>query len=141
MSRVSSMLSVVCVTAATRSGSGSWIFSASSTLPTSTTLPRRDAERAFHFLMTGVPDQYHGAIFVGIALDLEMDLGHQRAGRIDHAQAAIFGAIPFARRDAMSAENHALAFGHLIEGFDENRAFLFEGLEHEAVVHYLMAHI
>ena len=41
----------------------------------------------------------------------------------------------------MGAENHALALGHLGEGFDENRALLFQRFEHEAVVHYLMAHI
>ena len=41
----------------------------------------------------------------------------------------------------MGAENHTLAFGNLGEGFDENRALLFQGLQHETVVHYLMANV
>ncbi len=101
----------------------------------------RDAEGAFHFLVAVVADEDHGAALGGVALDFEMDLGHQRAGGIDNAQVAILGAIPFAGRDAMGAENDALAVGHLVEALDENRALLFQRLQHEAVVHDLMAHI
>jgi len=70
-----------------------------------------------------------------------MDLGHQRAGRVDHAELAILGAIPFGGRDAVSAEDDALTLGDLVEALDKNRALFFERFEHEAVVHYLMAHI
>jgi hypothetical protein len=40
----------------------------------------------------------------------------------------------------MSTEDDAVAFWHLIEGIDEDRALAFERLEHEAVVNYLMTH-
>jgi hypothetical protein len=91
--------------------------------------------------MTRMPDEHHGATFVGVTLDLEVDLGDERAGRIDYAQAAILGAIPFAGGNAMRTENHALALGHFVEALDENRAFLFERFQHKSVMHYLMTHV
>ena len=54
---------------------------------------------------------------------------------------AILGAIPFAGRDAMGAEDDALAGRDLVEALDKNRALVFQRLEHEAVVHDLMAHV
>ena len=91
--------------------------------------------------MAGVADEDDGAAFVVVLFDFEMDLGDERAGGVDNAQVAVLGAIPFAGRDAVGAEDDALAGGHLVEAFDENRAFLFQRLEHEAVVHDLMAHV
>ena len=114
---------------------------ASATLPTSTHLAGGDAERALHFFVAGVADEDHGAAFVIVFFDFEMDLGDERAGGVDNAQLAVFGAVPFAGRDAMRAENDALAGRHLVEALDKNRAFAFQRLEHEAVVNDLMAHI
>ena len=90
--------------------------------------------------MAGVADQDYGAAFVGIALDFVMDFGDQRAGRVDHAQIALAGAVPFAGRNSVSAEDHALAAGNFIKALDENRALGLKRFEHEAVVNYLMAH-
>ncbi len=104
-------------------------------------LARRDAQRALHFLVAGVADEDHGATLVVVFLDFEMDLGDERAGGVDNAQSAILGAIPFAGRDPMSAEDHALAGGNLVEALDKNRAFAFERFEHETVVDDLMAHV
>ena len=101
----------------------------------------RDAERALDLLVARVADQDHAAVLARIALDLEMHLGDQRAGGVDHAQTPVVRALPFAGRDAVRAEDHALALGHFGEVFDENRAFLDQRFEHEAVVHDLMAHV
>jgi hypothetical protein len=104
-------------------------------------LAGRDAESALHFLVAGVADEDHGAALVVIFFYFEMDLGDQRAGGVDNAQRAVLGAVPFAGRDAVRAEDDALAAGNLVEALDENRAFLLERLEHEAVVHYLMTYV
>ena len=101
----------------------------------------RDAEGALHFLVAGMANQDNGAALVVVLFDFEMDLGDERAGGVDNPQFAILGAVPFAGRDAMSAENDALAGGHLVEALDKNRALAFQRLEHEAVVHDLMAHV
>ena len=141
ISRVSSTLSVVCVTAAMRSRILDRDSARFGNAADQHHLAGRDAERALHFLVAGVADQDHGAALVVVLFDFEMDLGNERAGGVDNAQVAVLGAVPFAGRDAMSAENDALAGGHLVEALDKNRAFAFQCLEHEAVVHDLMAHV
>src|SRR5580704_3945819 len=100
-----------------------------------------DAQSALHFLVARMADENHGAAFVVEFFYFEMNLGDQRAGGVDYAQLAVFGAVPFAGRDAMRAEDDALAGGHLVEALDENRALAFERFEHEAVVNDLMAHV
>src|ERR1700747_1189319 len=70
-----------------------------------------------------------------------MDLGYQWTGCVHYTQMARPRAIPFARCDAMGAENHSLAFWHFFEVFDKDRALAFKCLEHEPVVHDLMAYI
>ena len=80
-------------------------------------------------------------MFLGVALDLRMDLGYQRTSGIDDTQLTLGRSIPFAGRHPVRAENDALPFRNLFERIDKDGALTFEGLEHEAVVHYLMAHI
>src|SRR5579871_4792192 len=70
-----------------------------------------------------------------------MDFGDQRTSGVDDAQLTLRGPIPFAGRHPVRAENDALPFRDLFERIDKDGALAFEGLEHEAVVHYLMAHI
>ena len=141
ISRVSSTLSVVWVTAAMRSGFSTLTVRASATRSDQHHLAGGDAEGAFHFFVAGMADENHGAALVVVFFDFEMDLGDERAGGVDDAQRAILGAVPFAGRDAVRAEDDALAGGHLVEALDKNRAFAFERLEHEAVVNDLMAHV
>ncbi len=141
ISRVSSTLSVVCVTAAIRSPILDRDRARLRDAAHQHHLAGRDAERALHFLVAGVANQDNGAALVVVLFDFEMNLGDERAGGVDNAQLAVLGAVPFAGRDPMSAEDDALAGGHLVEALDKNRAFLFQRLEHEAVVHDLMAHV
>ena len=47
------------------------------------------AHRAFDLGMAGMADQDDLAALVGIALALDMDLGDQRAGRVDDRQPAL----------------------------------------------------
>ena len=141
ISRVSSTLSVVWLTAATRSRVGNLGHLGLLHAADQQHAAGRDAERALDLLVAGVADQDHAAVLARVALDFEMHLGDQRAGGVDDAESPGARALPFAGRDAVRAEDHALALGHFAEVFDEDRAFLLERLEHEAVVHDLMAHV
>ena len=86
ISRVSSTLSVVCVTAAIRSGF--WTADAARFFHAADQhdFAGRDAERALNFLVAGVADEDNGAAFVVVFLDFEMDLGDERAGGVDNAE-------------------------------------------------------
>ena len=55
------------------------------------TRPVDPAHRALDLGMAGMADQDDLAALVGVALALDMHLGDQRAGRVDHRQAALAG--------------------------------------------------
>src|SRR6185437_11125466 len=104
-------------------------------------LPRCHPESALHLLMTGMADQDHGAALIGISLDFGVHLGDERARRVDNPQLTDASAIPFAGRNPVGAENHALAPRHVVKALDENRALPLQGLKHEAIVNYLMTDV
>ena len=91
--------------------------------------------------MAGVADQHHVAPGAAVARDFQMHLGHQRAGRVEHLQAAARGLGAHRLRDAVGAEDHGRAVGHLVEFLDEDRAALLEVFDHEPVVHDFVAHV
>jgi len=70
-----------------------------------------------------------------------MHLGHQRAGRVEHRQAARFGLAAHRLRHAMRAENQDAAGRHIGQLLDEHRAFAAQVIHHEFVVHHLVAHV
>src|SRR5690606_3662548 len=86
-------------------------------------------------------DQDHVAAGAAVARDLEMDLGDQRAGRIEHLQPAPLGLAAHRLRDAVRAEDHGGAVAHLVELLDEDRAALLEVVDHVAVVDDLVPHV
>ena len=73
--------------------------------------------------------------------DFHMHLGHQRARRVEHAQAARLGFRAHGLRHAVRAENHRTAVGHFVQVLDEDRAFLAQILDDVGVVHDLVAHV
>src|SRR5215510_8285101 len=85
--------------------------------------------------MAGVSDQDHDATLCEVALPLSMDLGDQRTGRIEYAQAARFRLLFHPARDSMCAEDGDRAGGHFRQMFDEARALGAQTLNHMAVVH------
>src|SRR5690606_14719449 len=97
--------------------------------------------RALDLGVAGVADQHHVATGAAMARDLEVHLGHQRAGRVEHLQSAPLRLLAHRARDAVGAEDHGAAVGHLVELFDEDRPAALEVLDHEAVVHHLVPHV
>ena len=57
------------------------------------------------------------------------------------AQIALLRLLAHRLRDAVRAEDHGLAVGHLGEVVDEHGAALAQALDDEAVVHDLVAHV
>ncbi len=72
---------------------------------------------------------------------LDVDLGHQRTGGVNHLEAAALAALADRRRNAMSRVNHALAVGHVVDLMDKDRALFRQFVDHIAVMNDLAAHI
>ena len=86
-------------------------------------------------------DQDQRAALGHVALALIVDLGDQRAGGVEHRQAAGGGFFLDAAGHAMGAEDGHGARRHLAQILDENRAFGLQALDHVFVVHDLVADI
>ena len=103
--------------------------------------PSRLAHRAFDLGVAAVADHDDLAALLAHLGDLDVHLGHQRAGRVEHLQAARLGLAPHRLRHAVRAEDHGAAGGHLVQLLDEHRALGAQVVDHEPVVHDLVAHV
>ena len=72
---------------------------------------------------------------------LTMDLGHQRAGRIDIIEPAFGGLVRNRLGHAMRGKDHRHAVRHVVHGFHEDRAFVFQRIDDIFVVHDFMPDI
>ncbi len=100
------------------------------------------ADRAVDLGMAGVADQDDRPPARGVAAALDMDLGDERARRVDHRQArARAASSTMSRRDAVRAEHRQRAVGHLVEFLDEDRALGLQLVDDMRVVDDLVADI
>ena len=86
-------------------------------------------------------NQHDGITLPGELLGLQVNLGHQRAGRIDHLQVAFRRLFADGGRDTMGTIDRTLTGGDLVELFDKDRTFLLELLNHVPVVDDLFPHV
>ncbi len=91
--------------------------------------------------MAAVTDQDRLDALAAVAADLHVDLGHQRAGCVEHLELAAFGLLPHRPRHAVGAEDHVAVVGNLVELVDEDRALALEVVDDVAVVHDLVANV
>src|SRR3569623_1494888 len=76
-----------------------------------------------------------------VALDFEMHCGHQWASGGEHLEPALRRRFAHGLGNAVSAEDHDIVVGHLVQFFDEHHALGAQTLRHELVVHHFMPHI
>ena len=102
----------------------------------------RLAHRALDLLVAGVADQDDRVALGGELQRLAVDLGHQRARRVDRPQLAALGVRVDRGRDAVGGEDGDRALGdRVVELVDEDRAALAQRLDDVLVVHDLLAHV
>ncbi len=101
----------------------------------------RLAHGAFHLRVALVADHHDLVTLLVQARHLQMHLGHQRAGGVEHVEAACGGGYANRLRYAMGAEDHRGAVRYLVQIFDEPGALGLEPVYHVAVVHHFVAHI
>ena len=97
--------------------------------------------RAFHLGMPSVADHHDVVALAVQALYFVVHLGHQRAGGVEHGEAARAGPLMDSLGHAVGAEDDHGSVGYLVELFDEDGAARAQRLDHVAVVHDLVAHV
>ena len=102
---------------------------------------RSFAQRADDLVMIAVADQDQRIAFAGELHRLDVDLGHQRAGRVNHPQLAQLAGLPHLGRDAVGAVNHPLAGRNFVHAVDKNGALGGQLVHHVAVMDDLLAHV
>ena len=96
---------------------------------------------AFDLGVAGVADHDHLAPQLAHLDDLDMHLGDQGAGRVEHPEPAPFGFGAHRPRHAVRAEDHRAAGRNVGKLIDEDRALALQALDDKPVVHHLVAHI
>ena len=138
----SSTESVVCVTYARLSRDRAPAsFATSSIALDQVHAASRLAHRALGLGMAAVADHHDLAAPVAHARHLHVHLGDERAGRVEHLEAARVGLAAHVVRHAVGGEDHRGARGHLGQLLDEHRALGAQVLDHVLVVHDLVAHV
>ena len=102
---------------------------------------RRFAQRAFDLVVVAMADQHQRVALFGELDGLDMDLGHQRASGVNHAQVAALADLPYCRRNAVGRVDDALAVGHVIYFMNKNRAFIRQLVHNIAVMNNFSAHV
>ncbi len=99
------------------------------------------AHGALDFRMAGVTDHDHLLLLGAQPTDLDVDLGDQRAGGVEHLKAARGRFFPDRQRHTVRGEHQHSTGGHLAEFLDEHGALGAQVVDHVAVVHHLVTHV
>ena len=99
------------------------------------------ASRADHLGMVGMADHHQGAPGLGIAPPLNMDLGDEWTGGVDHGQPARRGVFLNRARNAVRAKYGRGAGGNFVELVDEHRSEAAQPVDDMAIVDDLVPHI
>jgi hypothetical protein len=86
-------------------------------------------------------DQHQRIALLGELDRLDVNLGHQRAGSVNHLEAAGLAGVAHRRRNAVGRVDDALAGGDFLDLVDEDRAFFRQLIDHKAVVDDLPANV
>ena len=89
-----------------------------------------------------MPDKENLASFGELPPGLDMNLGDERAGGVEHEHAPARGGVGHRLRHAVGGkDDRRVGLRDLVELLDEDRALGLELLDHGAVVHDGVAHI
>src|SRR5699024_9818574 len=96
---------------------------------------------ALHLLVADVADEDDVPVLGGKTLGLLVDLGDERAGRVDRLELTLLGLLVYSGGDAVRGEDDDGSLGDLIGFFHEDRASLLQRAHHVGVVHDLFANV
>ena len=99
------------------------------------------AHRAFDLGMPLVADHDEVVALARELGDLDVDLVHERAGRVEDREAALRRVLAHRLRHAVGAEDERRAYRHVGEVLDEDRALSLEVVDDVGVVDDLVADV
>ena len=102
---------------------------------------RHFAQRADHLIVVLVPDEHDAVAVAREPHRLQVHLGDQRAGGVDHIQPPLLGLPSHRWRHAVRAEDGPRPLGHFVQLLDEDGAGLPQFIHNVLVVHDFLAHI
>src|SRR5690606_27508076 len=88
-----------------------------------------------------VADEHALAAVAAVAHHFHMHLGDQRAGGVEHFQAAAGSFILYRLGDAVGAEDYQFVVGHFVQLVNKDRAPVAQVVDHELVVNHFVAHV
>ena len=91
--------------------------------------------------MPGVADQDHVEPVARVLADFHVHLGDERAGRVEHREPTPGGLVLDGARHAVRAEDDGCAVRHGIQLVHEHGAEAAQPVDHELVVHDLVADV
>ena len=97
--------------------------------------------RADDLLVLAVADEQDLLPLIRVADGLRVDLGDERARRIDDLEPAFGGAGADRRAHAVRAEDDDLALGNVVDVLDEDNAEVAEAADDMRVVHDLVVNV
>ena len=86
-------------------------------------------------------DQHQRIALLGKFDRLNVDLGDQRAGGVNHLEIAAFAALAHRRRNAVGRVDDALAVRHVVDLVDKDRALFRQLIHNIAVMDNFAAHV
>ncbi len=98
----------------------------------------RDRQRARGFVVAAVADVEDGEALARPHLGLVVDLGDERAHRVDHEPVVVAGRADHLGRRAVGRQHERSAGGDVVDVVDEHHAELAEAVDHQPVVHDLV---
>ena len=102
---------------------------------------RRLTRGSLNLFVASVAHQDDVVVFLGEALNLAVNLGHQRAGCIDGLQVPSLSGGNHRRRNTVRGEHQDGTFRNLVHLVNEDGAAGFQRRNHKLVVHNLLAHV
>src|SRR5690606_15739121 len=99
------------------------------------------AHGAFDLGMPRMADHHHLATLLAHPGHFHVDLGHQRAGRVEDPQPAGVRLVAHRPADAVGGEDHGGAVRYLLELVDEHGTLRAQVGHHVIVVHDLVADV
>jgi len=97
--------------------------------------------RPLDLRVAGMADEDHRPAAGGILAPLDVDLGDERAGRVQHPQGARAGIGLDRARHAVRTEDRHRLRRHFVQVFDEHGALGAQAVDHRLVVDDFVAHV
>ena len=141
MSRASSSESVVCVKVSNAIGVGNLKCCDFRDIRNDLRHIGSFAQRALNLVVIAMADQHQRITLLGKLHGLNVNLGDERAGGVDHPQSTPFAAFADGRRNTVGGVNYTLTVRHVVDLVNKNGALFGQFIHNIAVMDNFAANV